>query len=162
MVIADDTSLNSSPAPLRRHNSLKPLSREHHDGLLLCWKMRRGLQRNISPLRISRYTRHFFTTRLWPHFALEERVLFPLLGKSGLVAKAKAEHRRIGQLFLIPEPDGPTLELTRQLLEKHIRFEERVLFAELQEKVQDADLERALEEHKACEPEDSWEDRFWE
>jgi hemerythrin-like domain-containing protein len=156
-----ETAITDKIQPLRRHDALKPLSREHHDGLLLCWKIRRGLKKTISPERIASYTKYFFSTRLWPHFALEEREVFPLLGKSELVAEAKEQHRRLGQLFLIAAPDAPTLELTQQLLEKHIRFEERVLFSELQEKVAAPELERALANHDEHGPEETWDDKFW-
>jgi hemerythrin-like domain-containing protein len=148
--------------PLHRIDSLKTLSREHHDGLLLCWKIRQGINKKISAERISRYSKHFFSNRLWPHFEVEEKELFPLLGKSKLVAQAKEEHRRLGYLFLIGNPGTSTLDLIQQLLQKHIRFEERVLFKELQEKVPVQELEKAMAEHRGDNVEESWEDKFWQ
>jgi hypothetical protein len=148
--------------PLPRFDSLKPLSREHHDGLLLCWKIRQGIKKQVSAERISMYTKHFFSTRLWPHFELEEKELFPLLAKSKLVLQAREEHRRLGYLFLIPHPDTQTLDLIQQLLQKHIRFEERVLFKELQEKVPAPYLVKAMPEHDADNPQENWPDKFWQ
>lgn len=43
------------PKPIKRHTALKPLSREHHHGLLLSWKIREGLKRNIEIPRIKKY-----------------------------------------------------------------------------------------------------------
>ena len=33
--------------PIKRSEYLKPLSRDHHQGLLLCWKIRTGLKKGI-------------------------------------------------------------------------------------------------------------------
>ena len=41
--------------PIKRSEFLKPISREHHHGLLLCWKIRAGLKKGIEPERIKLY-----------------------------------------------------------------------------------------------------------
>jgi len=33
--------------PIKRHNSLQPLSRDHHDGLLLKWKINKGISKGV-------------------------------------------------------------------------------------------------------------------
>jgi len=38
--------------PIKRSIALQPLSREHHHGLLLCWKIRTGLKKGIDIDRI--------------------------------------------------------------------------------------------------------------
>jgi len=40
-------------APLKRHESLVPFSRDHHVGLLLVWTITQGLNRQIAPVRTS-------------------------------------------------------------------------------------------------------------
>ena len=35
--------------PLKRHAGLVELSRDHHHGLLLSWKIRQGLKKEIEP-----------------------------------------------------------------------------------------------------------------
>lgn len=40
--------------PIKRHPSLQPLSREHHYGLLLSWKIREGFKREVPPERIKK------------------------------------------------------------------------------------------------------------
>jgi len=40
--------------PIKRNEALKPLSRDHHHGLLLCWKIRQGIKLNIEPERIKK------------------------------------------------------------------------------------------------------------
>ncbi|GAA3575326.1 hypothetical protein [Snuella lapsa] len=68
--------------PLKRHKALQPLSREHHHGLLLSWKIRSGLSRNIPVERIKIYTDWFFETHLIPHFEMEEKYIFPILNEN--------------------------------------------------------------------------------
>ena len=59
------------PKPQKRHKALQPLSREHHHGLLLSWKIRSGFSKNIEPKRIRTYADWFFKTHLIPHFEME-------------------------------------------------------------------------------------------
>lgn len=37
---------------IKRTKALQPLSRDHHHGLLLCWKIRQGIKLNVEPERI--------------------------------------------------------------------------------------------------------------
>src|SRR5690606_3210653 len=66
------TETDMAHTPIKRHKALQGVSREHHHGLLLCWKIRTGLAKNISPDRIKTYVDWFFDVYLRPHFELEE------------------------------------------------------------------------------------------
>ncbi len=66
--------------PIKRHPSLQSLSREHHYGLLLSWKIREGFKREVPPERIKKYTNWFWENHLAPHFQFEESYIFPILG----------------------------------------------------------------------------------
>ena len=119
--------------PIKRNESLKAISREHHHGLLLCWKIRTGIKKQIEPERIKKYSDWFYTSQLLPHFELEEQHIFTLLGNENeLVKKALSEHRRLKRLFEIETELMKNLTLIEEELESHIRFEERVLFNEIQ------------------------------
>lgn len=79
--------------PIKRNEALKPLSRDHHHGLLLCWKIRRGIKRNIAPERIKKYLDWFWKNYLKPYFETEVQYVFPVLGSENeLVKQALAEH----------------------------------------------------------------------
>ena len=96
--------------PQKRHKALQPLSREHHHGLLLSWKIRAGFSKNIAPKRIRAYADWFFKNHLIPHFELEETHIFSILEKDNeLIKKALADHRRIKRLFAETENDAKTL-----------------------------------------------------
>ena len=54
--------------PLKRSKALQSLSREHHYGLLLCWKIRSGLKKAVDIERIKAYTDWFFKNSLSKFF----------------------------------------------------------------------------------------------
>lgn len=150
--------------PLKRHELLKPLSRDHHHGLLLCFKIREGLKKGIELKRIKQYTDFFYQTQLIPHFAFEEDKVFPLLGeKDVLVQRAIDEHRRLESLFSNPENIRENLILLEKELQEHIRFEERILFTKIQENCGEEilkNIETAEDDIETPNPDD-WEDKFW-
>ncbi len=121
------------PTPIKRHTSLQPLSRDHHEGLLLSWKIRKGIAFGIELDRIQNYVDWFFVNHLLPHFSIEEEKLFPIVGSDNAsVKQALVEHFQLVQLLKVEKKDKETLIKIADLLEAHIRFEERVLFNEVQ------------------------------
>ncbi len=148
--------------PIPRHEAIKPLSRDHHFGLLLCWKIREGFRRNIEPNRMKKYTDWFWENNLQIHFQDEENWLFPLLGNNHeLIRKALSDHRRLKRLFEENVKVADSLSLIEEELERHIRFEERELFNEIQ-KIASPEQLLALE-GKITEGVngDDWPDPFW-
>lgn len=154
--------MGENSTPIKRNESLKNLSRDHHYGLLLCWKIRTGLKK-VDHIRIKNYTDHFFKEHLLPHFGLEEKYIFPLLGEeSTLVQTAMNDHKKLKQLFQTQENVLESLVQIEIELEKHIRFEERILFKELQRLIPEDELIAALGTVNGQPEEDDWEDKFWE
>jgi hemerythrin superfamily protein len=147
--------------PIKRHENLQPLSREHHQGLLLCWKIRSGLNNNIDKARISRYCDYFFNTHLIPHFKAEEKYVFPILGMDNeLVKKALQDHLELRKLFKENSEGNNSLQKIEKKLEDHIRFEERILFNEVQNIATEDELRRVAK-IESVESEDCWDDKFW-
>ncbi len=152
----------TSPQPIKRNESLVPLSRDHHHGLLLAWKIKRGLAKEVAFERIMRYARWFYQTHLVPHFAEEEQLVFPILGENHpLIVQALEEHKNLHALFNEGNPTkNPLAEIVVQL-ENHIRFEERTLFNKIQAVAtagQVAVLSRHDKEEQFCDDES---DPFW-
>lgn len=151
-----------APKPLKRHKALQPLSRDHHHGLLLSWKIRTGLNKQISPKRIKVYCDWFFENHLMPHFELEETHIFPLLGmEHELIQRGLVEHRLLKELFEDQENISKSLSLIEEDLEQHIRFEERVLFPEIQKIATEDDLILIGKIHLEKKFMDNVEDEFW-
>ncbi|MBR9853450.1 MAG: hemerythrin domain-containing protein [Algicola sp.] len=150
------------PKPIKRHSALQGVSREHHHGLLLSWKIRTGLSKNISPERIKKYMDWFFQNYLIPHFELEETYIFPIIGNDHpWIKKALKDHKELTELFTSPIADVSTLGQVEEKLEQHIRFEERQLFNHIQEVANDVQLDLIEKKHHNEKFKDNTHDPFW-
>lgn len=151
-----------SQKPLKRHKALQPLSREHHQGLLLSWKIRAGFSKNVAPERIKTYADWFFNTHLIPHFDMEEQHVFTILEVNNeLVKRALADHRRLKQLFNDGTDITIALSKIEEELNQHIRFEERILFPEIQKVATESQLELIEKIHHEADFVDKLDDEFW-
>ena len=151
-------------APIKRHEALKPLSRDQHHNLLLCWKIREGRKKGIPAERMKTYTDYFFSSQIKPHFEFEEQEVFNLLGEDHpLIKRAKKEHVRLQKLFAKQENLDGALAAIEVELDDHVRFEERVLFKALQEEVPTLLLDKIKnKEEEIITPDpDDWDDKFW-
>ena len=154
------------PPPLKRIDELVPLSHDHHHALWLSLKIRTGFKKGIDPSRIKKHTDWFFKTHLIPHFEIEERYIFPILGSDNeLVKRALKEHRKLNRLFNAKRDIEKNLVLIEEQLESHVRFEERILFDEIQKIATRSELQKINEIHcstfSAEEVNEKWEDEFW-
>lgn len=153
--------------PIKRNEALVKYSREHNFGLQLCQKIKEGMKNNIEPKRISAYALFFFDKDLNRHFQDEEMFLFPKLERDDpMLKRALQEHQEIYYLINRIRSDIQNLQLLNELsnsLEEHIRFEERVLFNFLQDKLTDAELMDLAEKNSEKENDVSqeWNDKFW-
>ena len=160
---------NKKGKPLKRHPALIPLSQDHHFGLLLCWKIRKGFKLEIPSNRIALYVKYFFADHLERHFQEEEQYLFPLM-EAGHEKRIKAEdqHKQLRQLVASLDDEREQVEAIldtfERELEAHIRFEERDLFQYLQKTLDPSaldNLKQKIEEIHEPQPE-RWKDKFWE
>lgn len=127
----------------KRHPSLVPLSRDHHDGLMLALRLRQGkkaLLRDWShdPAWQANYVVQFFHRHLVPHFEAEEKVLFPTMKKYAneslkIIETLLNQHGEMKtRVEKLENPERTNLETELKdfgdLLERHIRIEEDSLF----------------------------------
>ncbi|HLT72279.1 MAG TPA: hemerythrin domain-containing protein [Cyclobacteriaceae bacterium] len=153
---------SEQPTPISRHEALRPLSREHHFGLQLCWKIRRGFQKDVSAERIKAYCDWFYQRYLVPHFEIEEKYLFPIMGEGNdLVDRAISDHRQIEGFIREPTNLEEVLRSLEVVLNNHIRFEERVLFNEIQRVATDEQLDLMRKVHTHELKEEKYDDEFW-
>ncbi|GAB3198465.1 hemerythrin-like domain-containing protein [Pontibacter aydingkolensis] len=139
---------------MKRHESLVPISRQHHSGLLTARLLQYGAppykEMPTTPEAKRSYTLDFLDEHLRPHFKLEEETVFILAPEVSeeLAKQTKhllAQHRELEKLILaLPDvkmealPDK--LDEIGKLLEQHIRHEERVFFEQLQQELPDEKL----------------------
>ena len=152
----------SIPQPIKRIEALRPLSREHHQGLLLAWKIRTGFSKGISVERIKKYVNWFYENHLIPHFEIEENLIFPILGETNeLVNLALIQHKKLRQLFTKNDSVTETLQQIEKELTNHIRFEERVVFNAIQNIAAKNQLDLIEEIHQSQDFIDNTNDPFW-
>ncbi|WP_417266286.1 hemerythrin domain-containing protein [Brumimicrobium sp.] len=155
--------MSTPKKPLKRVEALKSFSREHHHGLLLGWKIRKGMSNGIAIDRIKKYADWFFENHLVPHFEDEEKYIFPILGEDHeMIKKALSEHRRLTRLFTEEEDVEKALHHIEEELDRHIRFEERELFMLIQEVATPEQLKKIEEVHDDSDFVDNTTDVFWE
>jgi hemerythrin-like domain-containing protein len=125
-----------------RHASLVPLSQDHHHGLALALRCRKQALGQIKPMGAEGLRERakeflaFYAINLVPHFRAEEEVLFPLLRSvvpesEGMIDELMRNHAQIRQATPQLEAGTGLAKLIfdlGDLLERHIRKEERELF----------------------------------
>ncbi len=128
---------------MKRHLSLQPLSDDHHRALVLARHLRRSSATDAAEIEsLAREVRHEFEVDLERHFCAEEDRLLPILAKRGaaeLAERAADDHARLRSLVRGPWRQDTALDIGT-LLEKHVRFEERVLFPEAESLLSEDEL----------------------
>lgn len=127
---------------MKRHPALHSLSSEHHQALVLALRISKAAGKVEETSALLASVPPFFHAQLAPHFAAEERELFPALNAAGhgaLVARTVAEHEEMRALLRqIEAEDGSVdtkvdtkaaaLQAFGALLKAHVQFEEKALF----------------------------------
>jgi len=148
--------------PIKRDEHLQTISRDHHHGLLLCWKIKTGFKKQIEPARIKKYADWFYKNHLVPHFDVEEKYVFPVLGNDHAhVKRALLEHDNLKRYFDSETDIIENLASIESELQNHIRFEERVLFNEIQAIATEQQLQDIQKYHHDGKFVDNTEDVFW-
>jgi quercetin dioxygenase-like cupin family protein len=143
---------------VKRHPALVPLSHDHHHGLV---QARRLLEAAGEPAQAeaTRTFLRFFGAETLRHFREEEELLFPRAADAEEarepIARALLEHQRVHALVArlageveSGEPAAGTMRALAELLETHIRFEERELFPLLERLVPDLAPAEATERRR--------------
>jgi hemerythrin-like domain-containing protein len=125
-----------------RHRSLILLSHDHHHGLALALRCRKQALGQLKPMGAeglrarAKEFRDFFAKNLTQHFRAEEEALFPPLralmpDSEPLLNQLVGEHQQIRAAISNLEAEtglGKVIFDLGDLLERHIRKEERELF----------------------------------
>lgn len=125
-----------------RHRSLILLSHDHHHGLALALRCRKQALGQLKPMGVeglrvrAREFRDFFAKNLTNHFRAEEEALFPPLralmpDSEPIINQLVREHQEMRLVIPNLEAEkglGKVIFDLGDLLERHIRKEERELF----------------------------------
>jgi hypothetical protein len=161
---------NAMPSPeptgtrcLKRDPALVPLSRDHHFALMHALALTRSRGASAEKRRaVAEDFLAFYERELLGHMADEEEALVPATSQIAAedVCRLVAEHHglreRAAHLRQTLAEDGEVEALLPDLgvlLHDHVRFEERVFFERVQERLTPAALAevgRAIEAHRAA------------
>jgi hemerythrin-like domain-containing protein len=128
---------------VKRHPALIPLSHDHHDALVAARRLRRAAD-GAEPAAAAAAFLAFFVAEAVGHFRQEEELLFPQTvdreETQSLVVEALLQHQRLHGLVAELATDLATgstrpavMRDLGQLLEAHVRLEERQLFPLIEE-----------------------------
>jgi hemerythrin-like domain-containing protein len=141
---------------MKRHSALIPLSRDHHGGLVQAVRLRRAAADGDASARLAAASEfvEFFRNEERVHLRDEEDELFPLLlrhvhSQPAPLRQARVQHRQLEGFARKLElaiaagvVDHETLDAAGELLDAHIRLEERQLFPLIEEPVPDHELRK--------------------
>ena len=141
---------------MKRHPALIPLSRDHHNGLVQALRLRRAATDADASARLvaAREFVEFFRNEERLHLRGEEEELFPLFvrhvqSQPAPLREARVQHLQLAGLARKLEialaagiVDREPLDAAGELLDAHIRLEERQLFPLIEELVPDDELRR--------------------
>lgn len=137
---------------MKRHPALIPLSEDHHQALLLAMNLKKNAPKinNLptEPLGKMNYAKEIYYKELEHHFRDEEQFVFPFIkGKDEsldqLVLEIMGEHIILKEkiLSLTENPNlVDQLDEIGEMLELHVRKEERMLFEKTQLVLNDEEL----------------------
>jgi iron-sulfur cluster repair protein YtfE (RIC family) len=155
---------------MKRNENLKTLSWEHHHGLVAAFRLQQGLNNDTTKEILRDYVLFVWENDLDQHFRKEEEVIetYSLNKNDGrkIVGQMECDHQNFRKLINIFKRDNYNPEHIRSfadLLNKHIRFEERQLFPYIEAETSQKNMERIgvyLEEHytPSC---SEWQHQFW-
>ena len=117
---------------MKRNPALIPLSHDHHHALAAARRLRLAAEHGDASAEAAAFSR-FFAEESVRHFRDEEERLFPLVAHSEeaqpLVVRALLEHQRLHALARqVASGESAPMRDLAELLEAHVRFEERELF----------------------------------
>jgi iron-sulfur cluster repair protein YtfE (RIC family) len=156
---------------MKRDKNLETLSWEHHDGLVLAFRLEKGIKNNVDLSIISNYLLHNWDHGLRHHFWQEEQSLQIPLRKiikgRDFLKQMLEEHDQLKHLIEMIRSNGKdmksTIEKFYNNLNHHIRFEERKLFPLVEELASTKALAKIgvflHEQHKPGKKE--WQPEFW-
>ena len=144
---------------------LQPLSHEHACGAAFIGRVRNGIDK-IADERLRKYVLWYWKNHIRPHFFQEEKILLPYMDAGNMLSvKLKEDHACIRQLVLSLDQhaDRQSFIMLCDLIDEHVRFEEKELFTWLEAHLEE-DILNAINRQLLAHPVETseWSDCFWQ
>jgi hemerythrin-like domain-containing protein len=136
---------------MKRSRALKPLSSEHHQALLVAFQLKKGLAGHAEAAGAPKdlpgllaLARRFVEQVLKAHARAEEELLATFISEAD-TARLRAEHAEMVRLVEAARTASPgdlraNLGAFADLVERHVRWEERELFPYAEDHADEATL----------------------
>ena len=125
---------------MKRDIALQPLSHQHHNTLMGCLLIRKGIENKADKKVLKDFTLNWWQKDLQKHMEAEEKILLPYLSQhqfnKSYIKVIYHDHetlRVLGERLKINDDDYELYIIYTDLVEQHIRFEERIVFQKIQE-----------------------------
>jgi hemerythrin-like domain-containing protein len=155
---------------MKRDKNLFNLSSEHHDGLVIALRINKSLDKTEKHSMIINYIKHLWSS-LKNHFNQEEDNFLRsenIDKNNSLIIRMLDEHKRFEELVNKLSSESSTIkkDLTEfsELLNDHIRFEERELFPYIEESLTEEELKQIGDnlEKTHQDLDKNWGPKFWD
>jgi hemerythrin-like domain-containing protein len=145
---------------MKRSEALQRLSRDHHRALEVALKLRRASGGDAE--KVSAEFLDFWREHGALHFRVEEEVMLPAFARHGdptdpRVVRVLTDHveirRRAADLERVSTTDAEELNALGEILNDHVRHEERVLFPLIEASLPEAELgelAQSIDEAERC------------
>ncbi|MBZ5856241.1 hemerythrin domain-containing protein [Flavihumibacter profundi] len=155
---------------MQRAETLQPLSRQHKAALMTCLLIRKGISKQASVAVMADFFLKSWEKDLLPHIEEEERLLVPLLNRypegKTFAATILRDHELLRNGIEHLKQQNLNERLIGSLadqLEQHIRFEERIVFQQMQDFIPEKELNHILFKEDKSQPVcNSYTNHFWE
>lgn len=144
---------------VKRHASLKPLSRDHGVGLVCAQRLHKAVRASESDrLRLAEQMRTLFGDLIGSYLEDEQRVLSSVIPDDDLRIELQCRHNNVRNLLVelnqLESEQDPGLGLLSRIadvLDDYVRWEEHTLFPSIEEQLGQEQLERLAQTTTAIE-----------
>src|SRR6478672_7406808 len=110
---------------MKRVEALQSLSHQHHNSLMACLLLKKGIAKKAGEFTLNDFLSKFFREDIEPHFEAEEKHLFPLVDQlkpeySNILRTDHALLRVLASRFMNQSATADYLKTYASLLEDHI------------------------------------------
>jgi len=133
---------------MKRDVHLQPLSRQHHNALMAVLLLKKGVQKQADVTVMKDFILFIWENELVHHFEAEEQWLSTpdaFIELKVMYERMLKEHMHIRSLieqFKTNNCSADTVELFYNVLEQHVRFEEREFFPAIEHNLPVEELEK--------------------
>lgn len=144
---------------IKRHSSLKPLSRDHGVGLVCAQRLHKAIRASVSDrVHLAGQMRTVFTDLIHTYLEDEQRILSPVIADAENRMELQRRHDNVrtllAELNQLESEDDPGLGLFSRIadaLDDYVRWEEHTLFPCIEDQLEEEQLNQLAETTRVIE-----------